>query len=228
MQIIPVIDLKAGVVVHAVRGDRQYYRPIHHISRLTAASDPRQVIAALLALHPFQRFYLADLDAIQGLGSHDREIGELLAAYPQLEFWVDNGCRLTPGAALRTAANQVVIIGTESQPQAAACPEDCILSLDYRQQATGDPAWFRDAGYWPRRLIVMTLQRVGSDSGPDYELLAELSSTHPDRQFIAAGGVRDGRDLQRLAAMGMHGVLLATALHQGRIGAAELGVRTGG
>ena len=38
MRVIPVIDLKGGTAVHAVRGERERYRPLQ--SRIAEGSDP--------------------------------------------------------------------------------------------------------------------------------------------------------------------------------------------
>jgi phosphoribosylformimino-5-aminoimidazole carboxamide ribotide isomerase len=45
MRVIPVIDLKRGVAVHAVRGDRERYRPLR--SRIADGSDPVHVARAV-------------------------------------------------------------------------------------------------------------------------------------------------------------------------------------
>ena len=66
MQVIPVIDLKAGHVVHARLGHRAFYRPIE--TPLATGSGPIDVVTGLLSLHPFATLYVADLDAIGGKG----------------------------------------------------------------------------------------------------------------------------------------------------------------
>ena len=62
MQIIPVIDVMGGIVVHASGGDRAHYQPLKSI--LTSSCDPFEVITDLLAWHDFKKVYIADLDAI--------------------------------------------------------------------------------------------------------------------------------------------------------------------
>lgn len=62
MEVIPVIDLMGGVVVRARLGRRDTYPPIE--TRLSATSAPIDVVAGVLALHPFGAIYVADLDAI--------------------------------------------------------------------------------------------------------------------------------------------------------------------
>ena len=94
MHIIPVIDFKDGQAVHAVRGDRQHYQPIHLHSRLTACSSIDAVMSGFLNLYPFRTFYIADLNAITGQGEHNALIADLLARHADIEFWIDNGSRL--------------------------------------------------------------------------------------------------------------------------------------
>ena len=60
MQIIPVIDLLNGVVVHAQRGDRKNYQPIQ--SALTTSHQPLDIVAALLEIYPFKEANKALID----------------------------------------------------------------------------------------------------------------------------------------------------------------------
>ena len=69
MQVIPVLDLKGGLVVHARMGAREQYRPIR--TPLSPTSNPIDVARGLLSVYPFSSFYIADLDAIAGAGNND-------------------------------------------------------------------------------------------------------------------------------------------------------------
>ena len=64
MQIVPVLDLKGGVVVHARRGQRAEYAPLQ--SPLVDGSEPVAVARALCALCRTSTLYVADLDALAG------------------------------------------------------------------------------------------------------------------------------------------------------------------
>ena len=98
-----------------------------------------------------------------------------------------------------------------------------ILSLDYKDDRFLGPAGPAvSASLWPQRIIVMTLSRVGSRGGPDLDLSAPLARRAPAKKIFAAGGVRGGEDLLALADCGISGVLVATALHERRIGRAEI------
>ena len=230
MQIIPVLDLMRSQVVHAVRGDRAHYRPLH--SKLTTATTLREVCAALLTLHPFRRIYVADLDAIRGQGANHDEIRLLAAQHPALEIWLDAGFaageRLAPYLAY---ANVRFVLGTESQAsfaayealRAAIPPARCVLSLDrHGETRLGPPEIFAHPACWPEIVIAMNLAFVGADAGPDWTGLHELRARATGRRIAAAGGLRHARDAHALAAAGIDFALAATALHDGRLGTAAL------
>ena len=230
MKVIPVIDLKAGQVVHARRGDRDNYQPI--VSPLCRGSRPVDVVAGLLSVYPFDTLYIADLAAIQRQGDHVGEIAELATAFPGLGLWVDSGlgdlaaCRAWLSRGLGT-----LVVGSEAiaDPAVVRLLRDetpagrLVLSLDFRgERFIGPAALATQAEHWPTRLIAMTLSRVGSGAGPDFARLAEIRRRAGDRQIFAAGGVRGGEDLLELARQGVSGVLVASALHDRRIGRAEI------
>ena len=227
-EVVPVIDLMGGVVVHARAGDRDAYRPLGR-SILTDSPEPAAVVEGLLRLHPFRTLYIADLDAIRKQGDHVSLVRELGKAFPGLRFWVDAAfagacsCRRF----LATGLGDLVL-GSESQADPELLRDlrheaGVILSLDYKgDRALGPAALFKDASLWPRRVIAMTLARVGAGAGPDLERLTALRARRPDMALYAAGGVRGADDLAALAGLGCAGVLVASALHDGRLGRADL------
>lgn len=226
MNVIPVLDLRGGAVVHAERGERQRYRPI--VSPLSPTSDPLDVTRGLLSVHPFTTFYLADLDAIEGTGDNAAALRRLRAEYPALAFWVDAGTA-DADAAERFLAHGFghLVIGSESQNDTALVrrlrDRNVVLSLDFRGEAfQGPPALAGDAAAWPRRIIVMTLARVGSGAGPDLDRLRAVRDAAPGREIFAAGGVRDAADLAVLGREGIAGALVATSLHDGRLRGSDI------
>jgi phosphoribosylformimino-5-aminoimidazole carboxamide ribotide isomerase len=226
--IVPVIDLMGGQVVHARRGDRANYRPLR--SALTASSAPLEVVAALLAIAPFPAVYAADLDAIMGRGEHREVVLGLTRRFPALSIWLDAGFSDAPQLAHWTSARQVVpVIGSETLPSLGAlagllvAAPQAVLSLDMRgTQPLGPPELFGDPQSWPHNVIVMTLDRVGAGQGPAFERLHATRAQAPGKNVIAAGGVRDAHDLDRLEAMGVHAVLLASAIHDASLDRATL------
>ncbi len=221
MQIIPVIDLKEGCVVHARHGDRANYRPLE--SPLCASSSILDVIDAFLDLYAFDAFYIADLNAINREGDHGRQIDNVVRRYKSTEFWLDNGCGLSDLTKPRPS-NVTPVIGTESQQRIGKIAHrEFVLSLDFAtDEKLGNPEFFYDESLWPQNIILMTLSRVGSQAGPDAAKLAEYSRNHPAKRFIAAGGIRNDGDLIRLQEIGIDRALVASALHSGAIAAADI------
>ena len=230
MEVIPVIDLKGGEVVHARRGERDSYRPVR--SQLCAGSAPLDVAAGLLVAYPFATLYIADLDAIQARGGNTDSIRRIRQRFPALRLWVDNGLA-EPSACRDWLAQGLgdLVLGSETQRSGATLQalsdgdarERLILSLDYRDDRfLGPPELLSAQALWPHRLIVMTLSRVGSGGGPDLDLLRRWRKEAPAKKIFAAGGVRGGEDLLALADCGISGVLVATALHERRIGQSEI------
>jgi HisA/HisF family protein len=237
MRVIPVIDLKDGTAVHAVRGERERYRPLR--STLVDGSDPVLVTRAVRARLGLDELYVADLDAIAGGPGHP----ELLAALAsEARVMVDAGAA-APDAVARLLDRGVarVVIGTETLPSVDALARlreelpdaPLVVSLDLRagRVLSPDPALggldataalSRLAEAGAREAIVLDLARVGSGEGPDVALLRELHERLPALELLAGGGVRDAGDLRALAEAGAAGALVATALHGGAIGAREL------
>ena len=219
MEIIPVIDLKGGNVVHAKQGQRDTYRPI--VSRLAATSAPRDVLDGLLRLHPFTTVYIADLDAIEAKVGHASLITGLARLHPTTEFWVDSG-----DLASFDQAKVSHVLGSESMApheNLQAIAPSTILSLDFRgENFVGPPALLECPALWPQRIIVMTLARVGSGAGPDLERLTSIKKRAGAALVYAAGGVRNRADLEALRDADIAGVLVASALHDGRLTPADL------
>ena len=189
MEIIPVLDLKGGVVVRARMGQRDLYRPI--VTPLAATSDPLDVARGLLAVHPFATLYVADLDAIEGRGDNGPALRRLRADCTGVSLWVDNGIADAAAATrwLDTGVGSLVL-GSETQSDAAlvgrfAGDSRVILSLDFRGDAFQGPHAILDAPTaWPTRIIAMTLARVGSGAGPDLDRLCTIRDGAPGRRVM--------------------------------------------
>ena len=69
-----------------------------------------------------------------------------------------------------------------------------------------------------RRLIVLDLADVGVGAGVGTgDLCRRLKNAYPHLQLTAGGGVRNIDDVRRLESCGVDYVLVASALHDGRI-----------
>ncbi len=231
-EVIPAIDLRRGAVVRACQGLRHSYAPIE--TPLARTSEPIDVVAGLLTIYAFKTIYIADLDRIEMRGSHERCFDQLDMAFPGAAFWVDAGVRNTAEARswLARHVRAHLVLGSESLESNAvlkdlASSSRTILSLDFRGDNFTGPSEIWDVPHlWPARVIVMTLARVGANSGPDMDRLEEVKRRAPDCMVYAAGGLRDARDLLRLKQSGVSGVLVASALHDGRLTGADIAAAT--
>jgi phosphoribosylformimino-5-aminoimidazole carboxamide ribotide isomerase len=226
MDVIPVLDLRGGTVVRAVMGRRDQYRPIE--TPLSPSSDPADVARGLFSVFPFKTLYVADLDAIEGTGDNHAVLARLTAEFPDVSLWVDNAV-----ADLRTAERWLearlgrLVLGSESQKDVALVRrlsgnDRIVLSLDFRDQAFQGPAGLLgEVQFWPRKVIIMTLARVGSGAGPEFDQLHAIHAIAAGRDIYAAGGVRGGADLAALKRAGIAGALVATSLHDGRLTAKD-------
>jgi len=227
--IIPVLDLKHGKVVRARAGDRANYRPI--ATPLSPTSEAVDVLRGLRGIAPFSTVYIADLDAIGGEGGHREILRSLQAAEPGVEFWLDGGFATVAAALAALPARMTPVFGSESLAgtdelavaRARFGAKGPVLSLDYRGgRFMGPQAIEANPELWPGRIILMTLDRVGTGTGPDLDALAAVIGRARGRAVFAAGGVRGESDLVELQRIGVAGVLVATALHDGRLSAAAV------
>ena len=215
MRVVGVIDLKDGMAVHAVRGERERYRPVRSVIAADDG-DPLALARAFRSELGLDELYVADLDAITGVGEHGavhRRAGARGAA-----SWSTRASASRSGRGRCSELGaQRVIVGTETLtgPDAldrllAEIPERLVLSVDLRDgrllspdpQLAGLPALDAVARlHRPglREAIVLDLARVGSGAGTDVELIAELHAAFADLELLAGGGVRDVDDLRALA-----------------------------
>jgi phosphoribosylformimino-5-aminoimidazole carboxamide ribotide isomerase len=233
MRVIPVIDLMHGQVVHGIGGRRHQYQPIR--SALTTSTDPLAIAESIRRRFGLTFLYLADLDAIGGNAPS-------LPTYTNLQkagftLLIDAGLRTTADAEpLLEAGVACLVAGLETLdgPDVLAAlakrvgPARLVLSLDMKEcQPLAAGRWHdADAIVIARqavqlgvgRILVLDLARVGTGSGVGTESLCrQLKQTWPAVEVLAGGGVRGPGDLWNLRHRGVDAVLVASALHDGRL-----------
>ena len=242
MRILGVVDLLAGRAVHARAGQRETYRPVQSVAARAIESGDALALARTYVAHlGLTELYAADLDAILGGASQDTLVAALAAV--GVPLWLDAGVSSADRARqARTLGAARVVVGLETLPSYSALGAICAavdgdkvaFSLDLRDGEPvvasggippGEPAHLvaaraRDAG--AGAVIVIDLARVGTGRGLDLELIARVRKAAPEPLLLAGGGIRGLDDLARLSDAGCDGALVATALHEGRIGAAEI------
>ncbi len=223
MLIIPVLDLSRGLVVHAKQGDRKRYQPV--ISDISSSPEPDSVLSAFLELYPFKIIYIADLDAIQGTGNQSAIIKELSLTYSQCEFWVDAGIEAVLDHKSHYRINNVkLILGSENKMTSELISDilnknpEIILSLDFSESGLLDNSYLlEDTILWPKKIVVMMLHKVGLNKGVDIDCLSNILNLGHHHHIFSAGGVQNMKDLIQLNEIGVKGVLLASALHNGSV-----------
>ncbi len=238
VKVIPVLDILGGEVVHAVAGERQHYKPIK--STLVDSSNPLQVARAFREKLARTFLYAADLDAIMGSGDNNELLRQIKQRF-NFTMIVDAGAATFDDAIkLVKQGFDYVVLGTETLCSLDALKsimdspirERIIVSLDVKLQRTLsrcielsglEPVEAANLlhEYGVRRLILLELDRVGTLKGPNFKLLEKMCRMPFDEVF-AGGGVRDRDDLWALKKLNIRGVLVASALHTGRLTLGDL------
>jgi phosphoribosylformimino-5-aminoimidazole carboxamide ribotide isomerase len=242
-RLIPVLDIMDGQVVRAIGGRRKEYLPL--ISKLVQSTDAQAVARALLEATGATELYVADLDAIIGHPKSSSaaitpEVLKLLQS-SSMPVWLDGG--FGPDRDLRCLPDlpglrPVIGLETCRTPDYLAkviseSGQRCIaFSIDLRDgELIGDwRAWGlrseRDSlglartvvRMGCRHLIVLDLTRVGTGSGCGTEdLLRAIRTEFPEVELIAGGGAKNWEDIDHLDECGADAVLVASAIHDGRI-----------
>jgi phosphoribosylformimino-5-aminoimidazole carboxamide ribotide isomerase len=239
VKLLPVLDLKNGQVVHAIAGRRSEYQPIK--SQIAADSRPATVTRGVIRNFGCRELYVADLDAISG-AAPDWTSYESVAACG-VNLVVDAGIADPSMAdAMRKYAGHHawltgIVLGLESidrpemleQCVARFGEQRAVFSLDVESGRPRtriaplrelSPLQIADmaiaAGF--RRLIVLELTSVGTGQGPVTAPLCRLlRSAHRDLELVSGGGVRSLADVHALLDAGCDQVLVASALHDGRL-----------
>jgi phosphoribosylformimino-5-aminoimidazole carboxamide ribotide isomerase len=243
LQIIGVLDLRGGRAVHARGGTRDRYTPVQNAAGWPIDPGNAQTLAEVYtAVLGISEIYAADLDAILE-GTPQLDVAKSLASLGA-PLWLDAGVRSVDDArrAIDHGASRV-IVGLETLPSFEVMSAICTaigrdrvaFSLDLRNgqpiltdgpdldvvqspEQIASLAAISGAG----TLIVIDLARVGTGRGIDVDFLKRIRAVTPGLTLVAGGGVRGWDDLVRVAGAGCSAALVATALHDGRIGATEV------
>ena len=252
MRVIGVIDLRRGRAVHArgaagggsvaaSEAARRAYLPLETALGRNVHGNATALAGAYIDLLGIADIYVADLDAILDGVPPSLLVGEIAGL--GVPLWLDAAVS-SVGSALHVGELGVsqLIVGLETldsfKTLSAICnavgPERVAFSLDLRggevmvrpggSIARDAPAAIaaRAAAAGATAVIVLDVARVGQDSGVDLALVQQVREAVPTVTLLAGGGVRGTEDLHRLKSCGCDAALVATALHDGRITAADV------
>lgn len=237
LKVIPVLDLLDGIVVHAIRGRREEYKPLKSV--LCTSTAPLDVATAFKKLG-FSELYIADLNAITNNQDNFAEITQV-AKKTELQIIVDAGVMsIRKAKTVRDCGVSKVIVGTETLADLSFVEQairlfgsdHIIVSFDMKErQLLGkfDMNEFPSAidvlnvfqGMGLTQIILLDLARVGSREGVDISFLKEVLDNISMQVFVG-GGICNIGDLIKLREMGVAGALVATTLHLGKITVEQL------
>lgn len=242
-RIIPVLDVKDGLVVRGIRGERAKYQPVK--SNLTSSAEILKVMEAINLGFGLREFYIADLDAlISGGGKNQLSLinRKIITSIFPFSLMLDAGVHDVKSVTqVIQAGIEKVVVGTETLPSLEVLREiidafgsrHLVVSIDTMNAKIISPSpeirdWtppeaireIRKAGI--EEFILLQLARVGTGEGLDKTLIQDCLSAlikngSPMGTLMVGGGISSYEDLRWLADNGVGGALVASVLHDGRL-----------
>jgi phosphoribosylformimino-5-aminoimidazole carboxamide ribotide isomerase len=231
----PAVDIRGGHAVRLARGDFAR-ETVYDADPLDAAR--RWLDGGARALH------VVDLDgAREGRPANLRHVRRIAAA-AGVPVEVGGGLRDPDAvAAVLAAGASRAVLGTAAlrdpsfaeRMVAAHGPERIVVSVDARGGRVAAAGWTAQtdaraeetleslAEVGVERFVYSNIERDGMLAGPDLEEVRRIAETL-DAEIVYSGGVRSAADLADLAAIGepsLAGVIVGTALFEGRLTVAE-------
>ena len=234
MNIIPVIDIRNGIAVRAVAGERATYRPLE--SDLTQSVEPAEVLAALHEEYGCRYCYVADLDAIDRGQMNRCALAEM--ARSGIHLLVDAGTQTTDEVEqLVDIGVHQVIVSSESLLDLNRLPilidavgqSKILFSVDLKagrlkladitREGCRPLELIRDViAYGVNQLIILDLSAVGTGKGiPTLSLCISVKQQWPDVRVVSGGGVHSPECLESAQQASLDGLLISSALHDGRL-----------
>ncbi len=225
MLVVPAIDVLHGTVVRLVEGD---YRQVTDYGGDALAWGGHWAGAGAELVH------VVDLEGARS-GIPDPALWRAMAR-SGVPFQVGGGIRSLDFALQALAAGaERVVLGTAAvwSPEmidsllSEVGPARVVVALDVRDGRAAGSGWI-DPGreladvvgalspMGLERVLLTSIGRDGTMSGPDLGLLAEVGLLAGELKVIASGGVGSLDDIRALAAAGAEAVVIGRALYEGR------------
>tara|TARA_B100000315_G_C14532509_1_gene566910 strand:- start:581 stop:1267 length:687 start_codon:yes stop_codon:yes gene_type:complete len=223
MEIIPAIDILNNIVVQAKGGKRKNYKPLK--SQMFNSNSLEDVIRIFLKEYNFKKFYIADLNSITKKNHNYAIIKKTIKKFPKIDFWIDYGittyedferfkldkCTLVLGSETLKSSDELrKIISRKNKYKS-------ILSLDFKNSSfLGSIEILKKNELWTKKIILIFLNKVGSNSGPNFNLIKKIKKNFKNN-FYLGGGIRNNKDMKKLKKIGFAGGILFNALHRRQI-----------
>jgi phosphoribosylformimino-5-aminoimidazole carboxamide ribotide isomerase len=230
-RIVPVVDVKGGLAVHAIKGQRDTYAPVN--CGWCKDGDIGSLVKGYREIFGLRDLYLADLDAIMG-GKLSKDAYKEILARVNGEVMIDAGiASIADFRKVASSGFRSVILGTETIPTVSLLADiigqnehATVVSLDVKNGAVLSPAKqlagsrIRESfriieNLAPSAIIFLDMSGVGARTGinPVAKELAREASV----PLYLGGGISSASDVLEARAAGFAGVLVATALQSGLI-----------
>lgn len=225
MILLPAVDIRHGRCVRLVQGD---------FDRETVYDEDPASVAKRFESEGASWLHVVDLDAaLEGVPRNREVVAEVIRSVG-IPVQCSGGIRDAAAVAAASRAGAArVVLGTAALRDPAFVSEQVerhgsfvAVGLDVRGETLQARGWTEEAGeLWPTlerlvaagvdRFLVTDVARDGMLEGPNLELLrAVMDKT--ERALVASGGVSSLDDLRALAALGVEGCIVGTALYAGR------------
>lgn len=232
-KIIPVIDILNSRAVHAIKGDRENYKPLK--SNLFETTNPIDIIKTLNNKYNFNEFYIADLDSIlkQKLNIQIlKQIGNIesvktiidpgIVTHEEIENFTQINFR-----ALILGLETINNLETVNKSLEFLGSDRVIVSIDmYKGKILSNAKEFKN---YPtldvvekiemlgvKELILLDLFRVGLKLGGVPQLYKDILQNYNGNIYVG-GGIKNLNDILQYKEEGFSGVLIATALYDGTV-----------
>ncbi len=232
-KIIPVIDILNSRAVHAIKGDRENYKPLK--SGLFETTDPTNIIKTLNKKYNFNEFYIADLDSILKK-KLNIQILKQIGNIENVKIIIDPGIVTPKEIKNFTQINfRALILGLETIKNLKTINKSIeflginkvIVSIDmYKGKILSNAKEFKN---YPmlnviekiemlgvKTLILLDLFRVGLKLGGVPQLYIDILQNFNGDIYVG-GGIKNLNDILQYKDEGFSGVLIATALYNGTI-----------
>jgi len=237
-RIIPVIDILNSQAVHAIKGEREKYKPLKSV--LINDSNPIRIALKLKNKYLFNEFYIADLDAILQKKPNIAIISKILDI-PGVEIMIDPGIETKKNVEKYFKLNiKSLILGLETLRDLKVITEclnlfdtnKIVVSVDMyneviqtnikelkNQDILKVVRKVEDLGIV--NIILLDLFKVGQKMGGISALYLKIREQF-NGEILIGGGTKDLQDIKDYKSNNFSGVLIGTALHDGSIKIEEL------
>lgn len=224
MNIVVAIDIKKGLVVKAIAGIRNNYKPLSINKK--DYSNPFSYIKFLNRTFNIKKIYIADLDSICGSRENWKIIVQIVQENPSISFFLDLGFKKQK--MLNDFQDLIIskktskkhfnfIIGTELLKDVKSLSgfynkSEMLVSLDFNGS---ESLWINNISKLMvfDKIVLMFIKQVGG-RGINWKVLKNLRIHLNPTKTIIAGGIQNNQDIRKLKNIGYYGIIISSLIHK--------------